>query len=219
MATLIDILVDSNGKPIVYNNKVLSLVLPTEYTKVSYLESQGNEYLNTGFIPQADFKHTVIFEVVSNNNNSRYIFGSGISEGRSGNLRISGSTLNGLFIGDNTSGGAVNLIANQDITLNTKYTIMIDLHQNATNTVKLNGVSIGNSSTTTIVSPSQMQYFALGSNNLSTGVRIYSSKIEQNNKVIHYFIPVRRTSDQKLGMYDLITRVFKVGPGNFITEE
>ena len=217
--TFIELLTDNNNKPITYNDSYIALILPDTYTRVPYLESTGTQYINTGFIPTTDFKHTLVFEVTSDSNSNKYICGSGVSEGRSGNLRINGNTLNGLYI--NKSSAVSILSSTQTIQLNTKYIIVMDLHPSATNTVTLNGTNVGNTSTGTIDSTKPLYLWSLSNSYLPIGVRIYSSKIEQQNGQSYYFIPARRNSDSILGMYDLISGTFKInsGTGSFITEE
>lgn len=217
--TFIELLTDNNGKPITYNNRYIALTLPDTYTRVPYLESTGTQYINTGFIPTEDFKHTIVFSATNGTNSTRYICGTGVSEGRSGNLRITNSTLDGLYI--NKSSAKNILTATQSIQLNTIYTIVIDLHNNAQNYVTLNGTSIAGTSTGTITSTNPLYLWALSGSYLPTGIRIYSSKVNTANRCVQYFIAARRNSDSVLGMYDLISGTFKTnqGSGSFITEE
>lgn len=202
---------------VVSSNKAISFMLPVEYEKVPYLQVSGTQFINTGFVPTTSFKHVLTFEITSNANSNKYICGTGVNEGRSGNLRVSSNTLNGLYIGTSS---AVSIINNTTITLNTKYTIIMDLYQNATNTVQLNGTDIANTNKSTVSSTKQLQLFALSSSYFPTGVRIYSSLIRQNGHLVYYLIPARRKSDQVLGMYDLIQGRFltNAGSGSFITE-
>lgn len=218
MTTLIDVLVDSDNKPIVYNNSTIAFMLPDNYTKVPYLESTGTQFINTGFIPTEDFKHTIVFSATNSTNSTRYICGTGVQEGRSGNLRITNSTLDGLYI--NKSSAKNILTATQSIQLNTIYTVVIDLHDNARNYATLNGTSIAGTSTGTITSTKPLYLWALNGSYLPTGIRIYSSKVNTANRCVQYLIPVRRISDQVLGMYDLIQKRFltNAGNGSFITE-
>lgn len=217
--TLVDILVNSNGYPVMYNGKVVALVLPDIYTRVPYLESTGTQYINTGFIPTEDFKHTIVFSAINGTNSTRYICGTGVSEGRSGNLRITNSTLDGLYI--NKSSAKNILTATQSIQLNTIYTVVMDLHNNAQNYATLNGTSIASTSTGTITSTNPLYLWALSGSYLPTGIRIYSSKVNTANRCVQYFIPARRNSDSVLGMYDLIQNRFltNAGSGSFITAE
>lgn len=208
---------ETNNHLVVSSNKAVSFILPIEYEKVPYLQVSGTQFINTGFIPTTSFKHILTFEITSNANSNKYICGTGVNEGRSGNLRISSNTLNGLYIGTSS---AVSIINNQTLSLNTKYIIIMDLYQNNTNTVQLNGTDIANTSTSTVSSTQQLQLFALTSSYFPTGVRIYSSLIRQDGHLVYYLIPARRKSDQVLGMYDLIQDRFltNAGRGEFITE-
>jgi len=48
--------------------------------------------------------------------------------------------------------------------------------------------------------------------------RIYDMKIHYNNTPVRNFVPAKRNSDSKLGMYDLVSGTFftNSGTGNFI---
>ena len=180
--------------------------VPSGYTQVEYIQSSGNNYINTGFVPNADFKHTLVFESVSSSNTSKYICGTGVNEGRSGNVRINGNTIDGLYINVG-SGAAVNIL-NGTKTLSGKTTLVMDLHGGAQNTVLLNGQSVANTNTGTVTSTKPLQLFALDTGYLATGIRIYSSVIEQNGVVVHNFIPARNSSNV-CGMYDTVSGTFK----------
>lgn len=220
MPSIVDIFVDSNGKPIMYNNKVIGLTLPDTYQRLSYLESDGVAYINTGFVPDTTaFKHTIVFSVCSGQTGQKYICGTGVQEGRSGNLRVNSRSIDGLYI--NKSSAKSILSSTQALTVDTKYKVVMDLHNNAANTVTLNGTSIVNSNTGTIDSSRPMYLFALNASYVPTYVRIYSSLIKQADIPIYYLIPAKRISDQVLGMYDLIQKRFLTNAANsgaFITE-
>ena len=182
-----------------------SVEIPSGYTPMSYIQSSGSSYLNTGFIPSADFKHTLVFELTSTSNASKYICGTGVNEGRSGNVRINGSTIDGLYVNVG-SGAAVNILQSTT-TISGKTTLVMDLHNNAKNTVLLNGQNVANNNVGTITSTSQLQLFALTSSYLPTGVRIYNSIIEQDGEVVRNFVPVKNSSNV-CGMYDTVSGTF-----------
>ncbi len=189
----------------VYDDSVDSVGIPADYTPVEYIQSSGSSYINTGFIPAADFKHTLVFESVSSSNSQKYICGTGVEQGRSGNLRITGNALDGLYI---NTGSAVNVLQSNQ-TISGKNTIVMDLHNNAQNTVLLNGQKVSNdSSVGTITSTKQLQLFALSDTYIPSGIRIYSSVIEQGGALIRNFVPVKRASDNVCGMYDTVSRAF-----------
>ena len=185
------------------------------YTRLQYLQSSGTQYINTGFAPNSDFKHTLVFEVTSSANSSKYICGTGVNEGRSGNVRVNGNTIDGIYV--NAGAGAAVNILNGTKTLSGQTTLIMDLHNNATNVVSLNGQSVSNSNTGTIISPQALHLFGMSGSYLPTGLRIYSSVIEQNNAVIKNLVPVRRNSDNVLGMLDLVSGTFftNAGSGTF----
>lgn len=220
MTVLIDALTDSSGKVIVdSNDDVIAFTLPDGYAKLPYLESDGTAYINTGFVPDTkDFKHILVFSVCSSQTGQKYICGTGVTEGRSGNLRINSRSLDGLYI--NKSSAKSILSGTQALTVDTRYKIVMDLHNNAANSVKLNGTSVVNSTTGTIDSSRPMQLFALNYSYIPTYVRIYSSVLKQVGIPIYYLIPARRASDQVIGMYDVIQKRFltnAASSGKFLT--
>lgn len=220
MTVLIDALTNSSGKVIVdSNDDVIAFTLPDGYAKLPYLESDGTAYINTGFVPDTkDFKHTLVFSVCSGQTGQKYICGTGVQEGRSGNLRINSRSLDGLYI--NKSSAKSILSGTQVLTVDTRYKVVMDLHNNATNSVKLNSTSVVNSTTGTIDSSRPMYLFALSASYVPTYVRIYSSVLKQVGIPIYYLIPARRASDQVIGMYDVIQKRFltnAASSGKFLT--
>ena len=189
-----------------------AVALPSGYTELEYIESTGTQYINTGFKPTADFKHTLVFEVVSGTNSQKYICGTGVNEGRSGNVRVTGNTIDGIYI--HVGSGAAKSLLQSAQTLSGKTTLVLDLHNNATNTVLLNNRNVANSNTGTITSSSSMQLFGMGGSYLTNGVRIYNSVIEQNGRVVRHMVPAKRNNDNAIGMYDVENDVFYPNAGS-----
>ena len=197
------------------NGGTAGSILPDGYTQLEYIESNGNQYIVTNFIPSSDFKHTIVFEGLSGNSNS-YIAGTVASAaGRAGNVRINGSYINGVY-GNNTSNGAGMLIDTTKTggmsVLNGKSVLVLDLHNNAANSITLNGVQVANTDTARITSTAPMNLFALASNYRSK-IRLYSDTIEQNGVLVHNYVPAQN-SDGVVGLYDTVTGVFFTNRGN-----
>ena len=201
------------------NGGTAGSLLPDGYTQLEYIESNGNQYIVTNFIPSSDFKHTIVFEGLSGNSNS-YIAGTVASAaGRAGNVRISGSYINGVY-GNNPSNGAGMLIDTTKTggisVLNGKSVLVLDLHNNAANSITLNGVQVANTDTARITSTAPMNLFALASNYRSK-IRLYSDTIEQNGALVHNYVPAQN-SNGDVGLYDTVTGEFfgNQGSGTFV---
>lgn len=187
------------------------LGLPSGYTRLEYLQSDGNSYIDTGFQPDtAGYKHTIVFEPISTS--SGYLCGTGTS-GRSGNVRVVNYTIDGIY---NGTSSAVSILSGSSVALlrGTPNKLVLDLKQNAACSAVLNGTSISNSSTTTVNSSATLKLFT--SSSTSVPFRIYYDIIEKNGVVIHHFIPAKNSSNV-IGMYDIIQKEFrtKQGSGTF----
>jgi len=197
------------------NGGTAGSLLPDGYTQLEYIQSDGNQYIVTNFTPSSDFKHTIVFEGLSGNSNS-YIAGTVASAaGRAGNVRINGSYINGVY-GNNPSNGAGMLIDTTKTggmsVLNGKSVLVLDLHNNAANSITLNGVQVASTNTARITSTAPMNLFALDSNYRSK-IRLYSDTIEQNGALVHNYVPAQN-SNGVVGLYDTVTGVFFTNRGN-----
>lgn len=174
--------------------------LPVEYQEVTYLESTGTQYIDTGLNYFADFEIGIRLRENASN--------KAIGNGQKYCLqRQNAATGCWQF----TSGSAVyNTTAKI-----TDYHVMMWKN----NIVYADGVELTN--------------LAKGSNNGShmylftseTAVKypniIYFCKLWDNNTLVRNFIPCIRKSDNKAGMYDLVTATFftNAGTGEFLYGE
>lgn len=198
-----------------------------EYTLLDYIQSSGTQYIVTDFVPTSDFKHTIVFEGLNSSSTSTYITGTTHTAGRAGNTRITSGKIDRVFGNDpsnsNSSSNYKNLIndSNNVSVVNTKSVLVMDLHNNAANTITLNGTDITSSNTGTITSTSALSLFAYGAGSYKSTIRLYRSTIEQGGVVVHNYVPARRNSDGELGVYDVITGNFftNAGTGTFVASD
>jgi hypothetical protein len=185
-----------------------------EYTQLTYIESDGNQYIKTNFVPSSDFKHTVVFEATASGS-LQYVAGTSASYGRAGSVQINGY-LRGI-LGNNASDEATNLIKTSLTSgvsvVNNKTTLVLDLHNNATNSILLNGVQVANTTKAKITSTAALRLFGITTSNASS-IKLYSDTIEQNGIVVHNYVPARRDADSVLGLYDTVTGVFLTNSGS-----
>jgi hypothetical protein len=189
-------------------------ILPSEYQQVEYIQSTGEQYIDTGYIPNQDTFVNSDVNLVSYNANN-VLFGQRVAymdgqyevvafktqyipQLRYGNQStgsVEGSTLsigdhyietskNGLFIDNNRVGNTLNTV-----TFICQYSIYLFARNNA------------------------------GTANAFSNIKIYSLKISENDVLIRDFIPCYRKSDSKPGMYDTINSVFYTNANGSATQD
>ena len=187
--------------------------LPSEYTQVDYIEGHRAEYIDTGFkvTPKTKIEATFAFNQVTPV--QQRIFGNGYSEtdglvfttyingggnfawccqnniGNWQNTGIKADTNKHTFTID-----SLNKVVTMDDRYNT--TITTTRTNNSINTMLL--FSYRGDGTT----PDNFPY-----------LKMYSTKIYNNNTLIRDFIPCFRNSDNEVGMYDIINNIFYTNQG------
>lgn len=163
--------------------------LPAGYTKIEYLESDGNSYIDTGFKPNNNTR--VVFEGYNNSTSSIWIFGAWKAKN---DKMFAAAALNTYNICYGTE-----IWANATMPVGP---ISIDINKNA---YTYNGVS-GTLSEQTFSCDYSMYLFHINAaGTVSTGSfngRIYSVKIYDNGTLVRDFIPAMNASGEA-GLYDL----------------
>lgn len=188
----------------------------TEYTTLDYIESDGNQYINTEYIPTANTGMEMEFSYIGNNwkSGSDYIamFGSRTPETSFWIHRLQQFltvTYADYDPGKNSGFSPINR--------NTKYTVKTNRGNFYFNdTVKAStNASFGTSST-------PIHIFAIGANsklidNRFIKLRVYAFKIYENDQLVMNMIPSKRNSDNRIGLYDTINEKFyeNMGTGEF----
>jgi hypothetical protein len=175
--------------------------LPQGYTEVEYIENTGTSYINTNL--QLCSATTNTFQVeaklVANRIGSgtyQNIF-SCMSEAREPyqgfTYRYYGSTIKGDFIPSND--GSFTQVSNSDGT--TSVTVS-----------SVNGLTYSHTYPLTICC-------GLDSNRNPfrfTNTKVYTFTVILNNELVADYVPAKRDSDSKYGLYDLVTDTFYVSP-------
>jgi len=187
--------------------------VPNTYTRLEYIESTGTQWIDTGVIPNQDYRFQVKTKF------------SSLTSGTIIGARASASThmfaiastgtppdrvyFNG---GYGTWGGTTTNPTDTDIHT-------LDLNKNV---FSIDGI-VNKTFTATTVTPGQNAYLfvmdtggAVGSGTYFSG-RLYSAQIWNNGTPVRDMVPVRRNSDNELGMYDCVNGVFydNDGSGSF----
>lgn len=178
-------------------------ILPEEYQEVEYIESTGTQYIDTQFIPNQDtrmFLDCGIKRIAS----ERYI-GSSTTSGRA------------FSIGHDTTDLSVRYYSNTVFTYNISTgRHILDLNKNL---LYVDNVLVKTFTKTTFTSNAQISICQYGSDaNYRAELKIYSSKIWDNDTLVRDFVPCYRKSDNVIGMYDLVTNTFftNAGDGTFL---
>jgi hypothetical protein len=172
-------------------NDVFYKLLPADYTRLDFVETDGTTYIDTGYKPNNNTR--VIFEGYNNNANSKWLFGTWNASG-SRQFGISMQTGAGVRYGKQTAA-----ITSQNVG-----EVYAELNKTAYN---FNGTT-GTLNTETFTCSYNLFIGAL--NNVGTPTdssygfigRIYSVKIYNNGTLVRDFIPAMNASGEA-GLYDL----------------
>lgn len=231
-----DIILSSNTALTLVNSKANGLnylklfgkceqksVLPDEFQRVEYLETDGNQYIDTGIL----LNNTDGFEITFQSSKDALttpVMGAisgGTAYTSTNNISVTynvGSNVNAYSIYNNSGAGNPNYAWNGgDYTDKLKHTIKYT----GLNTVPtIDGEAMTQITSHTIsVSDASVTTWLFGRSNTGTGtkaqdgIRIYDANFYSKG----HFIPCRRKSDSILGMYDTVTGTFltNAGTGEF----
>ena len=187
--------------------------LPAGYTEVQYVESSGSQNLNTGIAPKTttrvvcDFQYTVVDGSAQcgwGSTGSKESFFFGVAGDGTFKASVSG----------NFTVSPTGVAADTD-----RHTFDISM-----SALKLDGTAFANATTSPFsnaASGNTLYLFALHagwSPNVVNyaSMRIYSCKIYDGETLVRDFVPVVRGSDNKAGLYDLVSESFFGATGDLI---
>lgn len=194
-----------NGKKVVGTRK-----LP--YIKLEYIESDGNQYINTK--TKASQSISAELTVQCTNTNKSAFFGAWMIK--------SNNNFAGIMFGQSTdpeynsyvmATSSVWKPSGVSLDINQYHTFIYDA-VNTTGTVDGEVCDVPSNSGTTL---DLYMFRANGFDERTSGVRISRCKIYDNGVLIHDYIPVKRKVDGVVCMYDLVycEFVFNAGSGSF----
>ena len=196
----------------IYGDSVQQL-LPNEYQQVEYVESTGTQIINSGVVTYDDVGMYADFYI----DEASMIMGSRGNDDSINRFWINPSTT--LYYGWNTSNALeINCLNNRSVVELNLYNSRKVVASN--NTVETPITAILNET----LSSDNTANIGLFGNMLNSGSyrgrisKIYRAKITKGDVLVRDFIPCYRKSDNVIGMYDLITRVFyeNKGTGTFL---
>lgn len=205
-------------------------LLPTGYTRIKALSStlNGNQYINTGYKLNSD---TTIDMKCTLYKRETSVWAIPLGARIYNNYGVGGM----LFVTTNSD----NLVPSTGVDtpslwiesslnyppsgqINLWYNDIIDLHFDNHSVTCENQRTLEQSvitSQTAITATSNYDLYVFATNNGNNAdyfgkMDLYELTISENNTIIHRYIPCKRDSDDKYGLYDIIDDEFKLSPNN-----
>ena len=188
--------------------------LPSWYTQVEYLESDGTQYIDTGIVLNSKATITTVGQFMSDTTpNPITIWGF---MGNSNMPRWGCSVYTNRWLMD------LNSTTNSSDANTNKHTFVNETNGTTTYNSYVDGVSIysnpmGIANPTSYISNVLSAYIFARNNSNTAGnfssSRIYSFNIVQDDIEVINLIPARRNSDNVLGMFDLVSQTFLTNSG------
>ena len=190
----------------------------SDYTQLEYIESTGTQYIDTEYKHNTSkTKYSMEVSITSTPNMYNALFGAR-TEHDSNDAYYVGITNNTNHTTYTCIGGTkVDPISGFNINFNTKYKIDID----PTRGITVNNTLYSIIYKSSITSSYNAYIFGFNTNNSineTVNMKLYSFKIYNDNNLVRDFIPVKRKSDNVLGLFDKVNNGFytNAGTGNFI---
>lgn len=187
----------------------------SEYTQLEYIESTGTQYIDTAFKPNQDT--TCEVSLYKNTNNSCRIFGAWSTSYHENTFSIGTDGPDNSYIGyDSQYDGSDN---GKKIPTIPNGNHIVGLYKNI---YKLDSNIIKTYNYQNFTCTKSIYLFVQhthdGALEQYGAYRLYYCKIWDNNTLVRNMIPVKRKSDNVLGLYDKVNNVFYMnrGTGNFI---
>jgi len=185
--------------------------LPRKYQQVEYIESTGEQYIDTGTILNQDSKVELLISHFDTNGNSK-VFGSRTS-----------ATENNFSVVKGTS----SIVADFHNYENNRLGYVVDSDEFLDISISNEKMKINDAEK---IIDTYIDFTTPGTAYLFNGngtypdeyvlasMRLYSCKIYNKEKLVRNFIPCYRKKDGVIGMYDLVSGKFytNVGTGTFI---
>ena len=214
--------VEDGGPSIQQNGDTKSdnfIELPSEYSRVEYIQSVGaTQYIDT-LIPYYSSDTTYEIEcdaeMISPVNYSYQAFyGTYVAEANSTFRVIRGNNNTSFLAYGNTKAGG----GNTTLTVSTIFARYHIIHNY--NAISLNGTSttLTHANPGTAVSgTTTFCIFCQKNGSCHSNMKLYFFSLKDNGKYVRYFIPVKRKSDNKPGLYDTVSGTFftNAGTGEF----
>ncbi len=176
------------------------------YRALSYIESNGSQWLNTGFVTTDQTAIDFDFTVTGDTSNKAYFCGDWANNGHL--FVINGANVN--FFGGNGTKVAT-------YSANMRYHFMT-VPGGSSTVLMYNGTSgsllTSSSVTLTHTGTGEMTLFAANSNGVNpASYRLHAFKLTHAGTVVRDYVPARRLSDGAVGLYDRANGTFHTSNG------
>lgn len=204
-STTLPITFDGVGKNLkdykIYGNTKQQL-LPSGYTQVDYIETTGTQHIDTGVYGNLNTLLEIKASRTTLDNTNKQLAGS---LGNTYSITINIGPVNITRFGTKS----YSMKAHDYITAD-KPSIFI-CNKNG---ITIDGNSTGNfNEDTNFITESTLYLMGANGSNTKFPGKLYYTKIYDNNVLIRYFIPCYRNSDNEVGLYDLVNKVFYTNQG------
>lgn len=193
---------------------VAGQTLPDNYTQLEYIQSNGTQYINTGFKPTGNTRVVVDFLAYNQTTAQQGIFGS--RSGVSNRFTLfTGHSTTSLQVDYNTEKS----LADQDVAISG-----LDLTKRVaismSNKLVIDGTTVSSTAIKSFTSTYDMYLFAnnnIGVVQLPSSLNLYSCAIYNDNTLVRNFVPCKNP-DGVVGLYDSVNSQFyqNAGTGSFI---
>lgn len=198
-------------------------ILPDTYSLLEYIEATGTQYIDTGVSGGSSCKYNYIFTPKVNNVNTYQHFLGGTDSAPTSNMTFPKiyqrnntlSTTNGDIRIQTYASGSSALISYSGTTyMGTLLKVSYSIEESnkitfngATNSTTLTNSGWGTAYTVKIFTDGEAD-----STRCACG-RIYHLEMYTDNALARYYIPVKRNSDDEIGLFDLVTQTFYINQG------
>lgn len=200
----------------IFESKEFFEEIDAEYDVVEYLESTGTQYIDTGYITiSSDYTYELDMTWTGTNVSGFYSFMGFMASGtvpRAG-LHNYSSTL--MFGANATTNSSVSPISGERYVYKGRF-------KSGTQKLYKNDSEIASNTTTFDHSTNTLSTYIFGRNYASgknlASMKLYEAKIYEGITPVCHYIPMRRKSDNVLGLYEINTKTFLVnsGTGTFV---
>ena len=209
-------LTNSGTGEFVYGNPIYGeddTVLPTDYLQLEYIESDGTQIIDTGFVPKYSTGFDMYVEYGISSLGNRYSLLANYNEPHAISLEVAKDNLARIWI-DSTVDRKE---GNNTLDKNNAHVGF----KNNTYTLTCNGSTIDGEFIPSADATASLYMFndrIPRTDVFNHSLRMYSCRLYNGGVLERYFIPALRKADQVPGLYDLVNNMFytDIGAGSFV---
>lgn len=198
---------------IAYNIKLIQYKIPENYNRLTYIETSGKQFINTGVNPR-DGELKILFNITPIkllDNSEKNCFFSTKKDGFSFEYSNIDNNIFAYF-----NAGETKYLAKHKTLLaqrNNEYEITY-----LNDTLAVKGNYNDEAKYTGDLPNDQIYLFSNEDNSCNSSIRLHYLKIYQNGILVRDYVPCVRKDDNQVGLYDIVNNSFcsNIGEGEFI---